>query len=96
MRLWAIKQKSTGFFLPVFPKNRSKGSTHLEPTKGCIPRLFSREQDAKVALDWWLAGKVTAHYDYEGEFSDIDIKHVPGRKHKDMMVVPMEVTESIT
>lgn len=56
MVFYAIRQKSTGSFLPQ--RKSRKGFTHTEPSSGDIPRLFKRPSDAQNALNYWLAGKM--------------------------------------
>lgn len=94
MNWYAIKQVSTGFFLPQFGKNQSRGGTWLEPTDKAPPRLFKRKQDATAALNHWLKGKLTRSYrspcgpDWvdEGDYDD-EYQPVPERKVEDMTVV---------
>ncbi len=58
MKYFAIRQKKTGFFLPQSDRTVRAGHTHMEPRhpEAVPPRLFTREQDAKCALTWWLKG----------------------------------------
>jgi hypothetical protein len=99
---FAIKQKSTGLFIPQFPKNTSKGGTWLEPTDKSPPRLFRRKQDAKIALDHWLKGTITRLYrgptppDFidEGDYDDY-YEPVPSRKAEDMVIVEVEISERL-
>lgn len=91
--MFAIRQKSTGYFMPSF-KGRA-GGTHCEPDAKAVPRLFSRHQDAKAALSWWLEGKVRALYDYEREISDLDIVPVKERNNADMEIVRVSLTVEV-
>lgn len=100
MSWFAIKQKSSGFFIPQFPKNTSKGGTWLEPTDKKPPRLFRRKQDAKAALDHWLKGRL-AHYrrmpagpDFIDE-GDYDEEYIPQahRRAEDMVIVEVTIVE---
>ena len=54
MIYYAIRQMSTGYFMPQ--SKRRKGFTWDEPVKDCVPRLFKRVCDAKRALNCWLDG----------------------------------------
>lgn len=87
--MFAIRQKSTGWWLPPYPGRA--GGTHVEPSAQSTPRLFRRRQDARAALMWWLEGKVTASYDAYGEFNDLHTKAVCGRSADDMEVVEVKV-----
>jgi hypothetical protein len=58
MIAYAIRQISTGFYLPQ--KKRKRGFTNDEPVDcnigKILPRLFSKIGPAKVALFYWLQG----------------------------------------
>lgn len=102
MSWFAIKQKSTGLFIPQFGKNQSKGGTWLEPTDKAPPRLFRRKQDAKVALDNWLRGKLTVignsfNFDPCEGTPDPTWKWqaVPERKAEDMTIVEVQIEERL-
>lgn len=62
MRYFAIRHKPTGNYMPQSDRTIRAGFTHHEPRhpEAAAPRLFTREQDAKVALTWWLKGVTTA------------------------------------
>lgn len=60
MTYYAIRQMSTGYFMPQ--SKRRKGFTWDEPVKDCIPRLFKRACDARNALNHWLDGKSELTY----------------------------------
>jgi hypothetical protein len=102
MSWFAIKQKSTGFFIPQFGKNQSKGGTWLEPTDKQPPRLFRRRQDAKSALDHWLKGRLRRVYHVpegpnfidEGDYSD---EYIPQahRFPEDMAIVEVTIGERL-
>jgi len=93
--LYAIRHKPTGHFLPQ--SKRRRGFTNDEPCPYPLPRLFVREQDAKVALTWWLRGITEAegHGPFDGpDFDDgLTTTPVPGRKAEDMEIVPMVLSE---
>jgi hypothetical protein len=52
--MFAIRQKSTGYYIPL--SRKKKGYTWDVPEKDCIPRLFKRHCDASSALNKWLKG----------------------------------------
>lgn len=59
MRLYAIRQISTGFFLPQKEYGKmNKAFTWDEPKEGCVPRLFQTKIGAERALGFWLRGRV--------------------------------------
>lgn len=100
MILYAIRQKSTGFYLPRFTGRA--GQTFMEPEKGCIPRLFKTERMAQTSLTWWLKGKVEPKYeevDYGftrgTEMVGWKPVPVPERSADDMEVVPMILIRDI-
>lgn len=90
MKFYAIRQKSTGLFMPA---GRGRGYTHDEPTAVRPPRLFNRERDAAAALRCWLLGdwKEETSTDMYGEPDGIypipPKERNPDRKAKDMEVV---------
>jgi len=94
--VYAIRQKSTGHFLPQARYARRGGFTHDEPVPATErpPRLFSLARHAKCALTNWLPGstEVITTYSYDGE-PDFDFKTTPkpDRKIEDMEVVPAKL-----
>lgn len=89
MYLYAIRQISTGYFLPY--RKSSKGFTSDEPVKDCMPRFFKKKQHAVVALKCWLQGKweyssYSNHWDGLGEI-ELVINKAPYRKTEDMEIV---------
>lgn len=95
---WAIRQISTGHYLPA-PRGRGgRGGSHVEPCApdaGNEPRLFHTEHAAKIALTHWLKGKVSVHVHedaWTGEYDETcTTEPVPSRQRADMEVVPVEV-----
>ena len=87
MLFYAIKQTSTGYYMPY--RKYSKGFTADEPKKDCIPRLFSRRRDAIAALKCWLQGKWEMKYYYGPDDWGLDIKKQPNRNVEDMEVVTL-------
>lgn len=88
--MFAIRQKSTGYWLPPFAKKR--GHTHAEVYVGAVPRLFRRRQDAATALRWWLEGAHTQVVDFEYGDCDLKVLPRPERKADDMEVVSVQLT----
>lgn len=96
MIYYAIRQKSTGFFLPEV------GScyTRSEPTdiKEKTPRLFLKESSAKSALFYWLHGVYISKYSYGGyedgsSWDGFEVNKVDGRNKDDMEIVKFHLCE---
>lgn len=103
MKYYAIRQKSTGFYLPAdrYRRRVGGGYTHDEPQpiSLCAPRLFRQSGSARRALTWWLKGITSvsivgrsAYGDERGEDWHTDRK--PHRNPKDMEVVKIELKEA--
>lgn len=93
MTCYAIKHLPTGGYLP---QRERRGHTFEEPRVGCVPRLFAREQSAKLALSAWLQGKWVAWrgQTYFGEYDeDITVKPQADRKPEEMAVVKIVIRE---
>lgn len=54
MRLWAIRRKSDGAYLPI--RVGKRGQTASEPSLKEPPRLFTRKSSATSAMRWWAQG----------------------------------------
>ena len=88
MTYYAIRQISTGWFLPTTRFNR--GFTHTKPTEDCIPRLFDNKRGAVMALEWWLDGRYSS--DEDGCIFRVREQHQPrDRDPNDMEIVEMSV-----
>jgi len=99
MIVYAIRQKSTGYFIPTL-KGRAGGSW-LEPEPNCLPRLFTSKRNAKLALGSWLSGHFkmeSFRSSYESFFDDdceLTVTPVPGRNKDDMEIVALELKERV-
>ena len=94
MICYAIRQISTGYYLPLFSIGRLKGGTHVHPTGFKPPRLFMRLSDAKNCLSWWLAGKCTVEYSKGSDGREYEsLKHtpVPDRDANDFVVIEIPI-----
>jgi hypothetical protein len=84
MFYWAIRRKADGAFLP---SGRSRGFTFDEPKINCLPRLFRRRKDAKLALGQWLKGEYHVDYDrsygLDGPDDSSEVRRVPRPKRVD-------------
>jgi hypothetical protein len=99
LSVWAIRQKSTRFFLPA--RKGGRGYSFDEPTKDCFPRLFKSELSASRALSAWLRGTWDQPvYDHD-EWSHTDYKvaaeptKVEGRDPADMEIVEFVIFERL-
>ena len=95
--LYAIRQISTGFFLPN-PKGRhGRGGSFTEPKDPDVepPRLFKNKKAAGACLIQWAKGKHHASWDSDDNgnsyVDDITIEPVPKRNIHDMEVVEVEL-----
>lgn len=103
---WVIRQKSTGFCLPV-PKGRmGRGGSFVEPCRfdpqklSTQPRLFDTQRGAQNCLSQWLRGHHHMEYDIERDHpGDIgyrveigtSVTEVPHRKREDMEVIQVDI-----
>lgn len=100
---WAIRQKSTRYFLPA--RKNGRGFSFDEPTKDCFPRLFKSELSASRALSAWLRGHWKVEWHQRGGFGwddppedvqALEQEKVEGRDPHDMEIVQFilyEVTQ---
>ena len=104
--LYAIRQISTGFYLPEPVGRMGRGGSHVEPVDcsqdGPNPRLFKTELSAQRALTAWLMGKHEANMQLESEGWEYlsywvqvgtNIIPQPERKKEDMQIVRFELIE---
>jgi len=83
---WAIRQQSTGYYMPSAKGRHGTGGTELEPGPTKTPRLFDTERAAKIALNYWLQGKAVTD-----EAGVSGFARVRGRNPNDRAVVPVRV-----
>lgn len=98
MTVFAIRQKSTGMFIPGLEKGRRYGGSYQEPTNQRVPRLFYDSKTAKNFLVQWLLGHHKKTSKQSGEFGEdvmqtITIIPQPHRKREDMEIVEFELVE---
>lgn len=93
---YAIKHLPTGKFLPSMG---STGQTWAEPTDKLPPRLFKEARHAKVALGWYLVGKVgikpSSFYNPDAE-RETFVTKVPNRKPEFFKIIKFELVEKET
>lgn len=93
---YAIRQKSTGWFLPMRWRS-ARGFSHDEPLENCIPRLFPTKRSVQQALCAWLQGDwkeewSAGNFDEGPEMIGPAPKHLPHRKAEDMEIVSVRIT----
>ena len=87
MTFYAIRQISTGWFLPQTRCGR--GYTQTSPERDCIPRLHHSLAGARQALSWWLDGKWVS--DGDGSPYRVRDQDQPFRDDNDMEIVEVDV-----
>jgi hypothetical protein len=104
MSLYAIKQLSTGYYLPQ-PRNSrgtilAKGYTHVEPSPTEPPRLFNRYSSAQSSLNYWLKGKMGYEYvaydhsTWPDKSRELTIRPMPTRVPTDFKVVHVVIVDT--
>ena len=95
MFVYAIRQKSTGLFIPRLEPSKRRGGSFLEPSDEREPRFFPSKISARNTLSNWLKGHhVTKYMEYDGgEESYTDTVFQPHRKKEDMEIVEFELVE---
>lgn len=93
--VYAIRQKSTGLYIPETERGRRWGGSYQEPSSDRPPRLFQNKKNAVNFLSQWLLGHHKKHIKYFGE--DVKESHEiifqPHRKKDDMEVVRLKLVE---
>lgn len=98
IQAWAIRQKSTGAFLPA--RKNGRGYSFDVPSFG-FPRLFKSRQAANLALYAWLQGQWKREYhtrEVGGWPEDIEYliaEKVEGRDPADMEIVEFVLHEVV-
>jgi hypothetical protein len=97
MKVYAVRQKSTGLFIPRLETGKRRGGSWLEPSNEREPRIFHNKQAARAFLSNWLQGifKNETHINYEG--TDEGTWAVPEKQHhrkkEDMEIVEFDCIE---
>lgn len=96
---WALRQKSTGFYIPAPTRGTGvrAGISEFEPTGDGKPALYGSQASAKLALGQWLRGVQRQDYRIVGAGPDEDVRFqmrvtpVASRRADDMEVVPVKL-----
>lgn len=86
--LYAIRQKSTGYFMP----HSERAHSYNEPRPTKQPRLFPGKKSAEAALTQWLRGHHRCDWNSDEGRVFAGVDPVVGRVREDMEVVEMELT----
>ena len=96
MRVYAVRQKSTGWFIPILKRGYKQGGSHSEPSSDKPPRFFPSRHSARSFLGNWLQGIHENDFsvDYEGN-EDYSVKVIKQehRKKEDMEIVEFSLRE---
>jgi hypothetical protein len=94
MKVYAIRQKSTGLFIPRLKSGHKRGGSHLEPSNEREPRIFHNALAARAFLSNWLRGvtKVTVSTYPEPDYGT-ELIPQPHRIKEDMEIVEFVCTE---
>lgn len=99
MKVYCVRQKSTGLFIPRLKTGQRRGGSHLEPSNEREPRVFHNEPAAKAFLGMWMQGTFendTYIDSMSGEQEDtLRVTHQPHRKKDDMEIVAFDCIEII-
>jgi hypothetical protein len=89
---WAIRQKSTGAYLPA--RKNGRGYSFDEPGFG-FPRLFKSERSARNALTAWLQGewKLEWHTKYDDAWGPDDYQTLVQNKVETRDASDMEIVK---
>jgi hypothetical protein len=97
MKAYAVRQKSTGYFIPILKRGFKRGGSHSEPTNDSPPRIFPSALSARSFLGNWLQGIFENDYslDYNGnEDFSLRVTPQPHRKKNDMEIVEFDLVET--
>ena len=104
MKVWSIRDKRDGFYMPAHMPSKQRGAySSDEPRKDGGeqgPRLFPSLQSARNSLTAWLAGKWKEDWnmnvDFEGisdEKYDLSPVKEPHRLRENMEIVEFNLVE---
>lgn len=94
MHFFAIRHIPTGRLLPAPRGRNGRGGTHVEFGDEGMPRLFEKEQSAKLALRPWLQGKINVFQRFDDSYADEtwSVEPTPHRKAEECEIVRVELT----
>lgn len=93
MIFYAIRQISTGHFMPNYGSRKGRGGWTNDTPQSMsevAPRLFVKRHLAATALKWWLKGET-----WQDIGGGQTTRACPERQASDMEIVIMELCESV-
>src|SRR5882672_9055745 len=96
MKVYCVRQKSTGLFIPRLETGKRRGGSHLEPSNEREPRIFHSVHAARSFLGCWFQGifKNDTFMTTDGEENNgLTVVPQPHRKKDDMEIVEFECIE---
>lgn len=101
-QLYAIRQKTTGFYIPEPNGRMGRGGSHVEPVDAATsrPRTFVTQLAARNFLSQWLRGKhtISRTKDWEtGHWEEdaVEVTPVPTRIKEDMEIILVDLIPQI-
>ena len=95
-KVYAVRQKSTGLFIPILERGKTRGGSWVEPTAERPLRVFPSRHSARSFLGNWLQGmfKNTYSVDHNGnEDYGLEVIKAPHRNKNDMEIVEFDLVE---
>jgi hypothetical protein len=95
-KVWFVRHRPTGRYLPL-PRGRGgRGGSYVEPADPSVepPRPFWSKRAAQSALGLWLLGKFyeRSYQTYNGDYDvDAGVTPVPSRRREEMDIVCVEI-----
>jgi hypothetical protein len=97
-KAYAVRQRSTGYFIPILKRGYKRGGSHSEPSCTEPARLFPSRKSAQAFLGNWLQGiherKYSQDYDSGYEEDYVDVKPQPHRNKSDTEIVEFDLVEA--
>lgn len=97
MKIYCIRQKSTGLFIPRLEPGKRRGGSHLEPSNDREPRIFHNAHAARAFLGNWLQGIHKVRYIPDSEFGPeemgTEVVPQPHRNKDDIEIVEFDCVE---
>ena len=93
LKAYAIRQISTGLYIPRLETGRRRGGSSLEFSDEREPRLFHNKNSARRFLSNWLKGVYTRKFDNNGD-DYLVIIHRVDRNKEDVEIVEFNLKEN--
>lgn len=89
MKLYLIRHKPTGFYLPRTTGSATRRSPDPDPNKA---RIYYSRQQAKQSLIYWLEGVTAYIQDYWSGEIDLSTVHKPDRIASEYEIIEKELS----